>query len=347
MKKILIGFIVCLVSITPVVGQTMDVDVIEEQFGIFAEAVAETLPMTAGIGLSWSDPYIGKFPHFGVGLSLGFAGIPQESFSAVFAAIPGAPDPLAGLNLPAAIGIPFPAYSLDGRIGGFGLPFDIGVKVGFIPEKLGDESLLPEGMGLDYFMIGGDVRYALLEEKALIPEIAIGAGYTHLRGSIGVPMGSDVDVQNLVIGSDTYALKFTQPNLAFDWQTDVIEAKVQIAKKILFIRPYLGAKVSYAISKAGGGFKSALKISDDGGTTYHEITQAEIDAIIAYYEALGQPAPDLSSAGFVIYEDASGWSYLAFGGASFNLFFLHLDTQVMYNFLSKTIGGVVNFRIQI
>ncbi|MCK4542137.1 MAG: hypothetical protein KAU17_07890 [Spirochaetales bacterium] len=345
MKKILIGFIVCLVSITPVVGQTMDVDVIEEQFGIFAEAVAGTLPMTAGIGLSWSDPYIGKFPHFGVGLSLGFAGIPQESFSAVFAAIPGAPDPLADLNLPAVIGIPFPAYSLDGRIGGFGLPFDIGIKIGFIPEKLGDESLLPEGMGLDYFMIGGDLRYALLEEKTLIPEIAIGAGYTHLRGSIGVPMGADVVVQNLDVGTETYYLELTQPNLAFDWQTDVIEAKVQIAKKILFIRPYLGAKASYAISKAGGGFKSALQISDGGA--YHDITQEEIDAITAYYEALGQPAPDLSSTGFVIFEDASGWSYQAFGGVSFNLFFLHLDTQVMYNFLSKTIGGVVNFRIQI
>ncbi len=345
MKKFLIGLIVCLVFIAPVTSQNFSVDDINEYFGGFAGAVAQTLPMTAGVGLSWSDPYIGKFPHFGVGLSLGVVALPQDSFDAVFDSL-GMANPLNELNLPAAIGIPFPAYSLDGRIGGFILPFDIGVKVGFIPDAVNAQGFLPEGMGLDYLMIGGDLRYALLEEKALIPEIAIGAGFTHLRGSIETPMGGSVQVQSIATAVGTYDLQITDPSLSFDWQTDVIEAKVQIAKKILFIRPYLGAKASYAISKAGGGFMSTLQIND--GTGWRAITDEDIEAIKTYYEeVLGQPAPDLSSTGFVIFEDASGWSYQAFGGVSFNLFFLHLDTQVMYNFLSKTIGGVVNFRIQI
>ena len=49
-------------------------------FQTFATAAASSLPLETSVGLNWSDAYIGQFPHFGIGLTVGAATIP---FSAV------------------------------------------------------------------------------------------------------------------------------------------------------------------------------------------------------------------------------------------------------------------------
>ena len=75
------------------------------------------------------------------------------------------------------------------------LPFNVGFKAGFIPENA--KVLLP--FPVDYLMLGGDVRYAVLKGKGLLPALSVGAGYTYLRGGVTMPEaiagGETVDLE--------------------------------------------------------------------------------------------------------------------------------------------------------
>ena len=75
MKRVLI---VLALIVTFAIGvSALDYDIFADAFQNFADDVASTLPATAGVaGLSWSPAYIGQFPHFGVGMSLGASTIP-------------------------------------------------------------------------------------------------------------------------------------------------------------------------------------------------------------------------------------------------------------------------------
>ncbi|HUX22859.1 MAG TPA: hypothetical protein VMW69_16605, partial [Spirochaetia bacterium] len=44
---------------------------VQTSFQSFADDVASSLPYASTIGLNWSWSYIGKLPHFGVGLAGG------------------------------------------------------------------------------------------------------------------------------------------------------------------------------------------------------------------------------------------------------------------------------------
>ena len=54
-------------------------DELVSEFESFTEGVATTLPFNSVIGLNWSDAYIGNFPHFGAGVTLGVAFMPYGS----------------------------------------------------------------------------------------------------------------------------------------------------------------------------------------------------------------------------------------------------------------------------
>ena len=178
MKRVLIilGLILCLT--VGLSAQTLDYASFAAAFQGFADDVASTLPATAAVaGLGWSPAYIGQFPHFGVGMSLGASTIP-------FAKIEPLVDDL-GITLPSEFdyfekwGVPIPALALDARVGGFLFPFDVGFKIGFVPDKL------KENLGrvnLDYLLVGGDVRVPLVKEKGFIPAISVRAA-THSCGA--------------------------------------------------------------------------------------------------------------------------------------------------------------------
>ena len=102
-------------------------------FTDFAGDVATSLPFASQIGLDWSSAYIGQFPHFGVGLAAGAVMIPTNGIQEV------AND--LQINLPSELtqphlGLPIPAAVVEARIGGFILPFDLGLKFGTIPKSV-------------------------------------------------------------------------------------------------------------------------------------------------------------------------------------------------------------------
>jgi hypothetical protein len=340
MKKLLltVGLIVALC--TGVWAQT-PYDDFAAGFQAFADGVATTLPATAAVsGLNWSPAYIGKFPHFGVGLSVGAFTIPYDALSPVL-------DKLS-ISLPSEYqfiekyGLPFPAVALDARLGF--KPFDVGFKIGLIPDAAREHM---GAINADYFLIGGDLRLPILREKGFVPSVSVSAGYTYWRASFGVPdvLSSGDYVVDLASLGEGY-IKATAPELAFTVQTHSFVAKLQASKNLFILTPHLGLGAAYGISNAGGGLSSDILYSPDN-ITYSPITQSQIDQISAAFDTAGQTAPDLTTQGILVGSAANGFSAWVYGGTAINIFFIKVDVSAMYNFLSGSYGGAVNVRLQL
>jgi hypothetical protein len=320
---------------------TGTIDEFQTYFEDFAGEVANVLPATASIG-TWSPAYIGQFPHFGVGITAGGAFLPYDTMASTLTHLGGSlPSEVAFMK---KWGLPFPAVALDGRLGGFGFPFDLGVRVGFIPESARD---MFGKVGVDYLLAGGDIRIPILKDKGLVPALSVSAGYTYLRGAVSVPdaLGTGdtiVDLSPLLGGP--FDLIATAPDVTFSWRTHTINAKVQLSKNLLIFTPHVGLGAAYGISQAGGGVTSSIQVNEGGGPA--TITQAQIDAIKAAFAAAGYAEPDVSADNFLVKADAKGYSFWVYGGTAINVLFLRLDLSAMYNLVGGGYGLSANLRVQ-
>jgi hypothetical protein len=341
MKKLLL-VVALLAALTGTAwAQTIDLDVYQDSFQAFANGVADSLPISSTIGLNWSHAYIGQFPHFGVGVSVGGMFIPYETIEPVVTELG------VGADIPDELrtyGIPFPTIAAGARLGGFGLPFDIGFKFGYIPEAAKD--LFSDNVTADYLVIGGDVRLPVVKGKGIVPTVSIGAGYTFLRGQIGVTEvapSETIDITDLMnaagyTGGTFYELTVTNPDLAFKWDTHTIEAKAQASWNLFVLTPSIGIGAAYGISNAGGGLFSTLSYNDDDPAA---ITLADVQSVFAN---AGYTVP--TATGLEVTSAANGWSFWVFGGTAINIFFIKIDLSAMYNFVNRDYGLSANVRLQ-
>jgi hypothetical protein len=337
MRRILGILVVLVFCAAGAFAQSFNFTTFQGDFQTFATDIANALPFNASIGNNWSDAYIGQLigvpPHFGVGVTAGATTIPYAAVEKLLGSL--------GVTLPSSLdfvktyGVPIPAYTIDARIGGFLLPFDVGVKVGYLPP----EALASMPFQADYILAGGDIRYAILQD-GLLPGLSVGVGYTYMKGRVALPgvLSGPVTLTSFQFpDSSTHTVGFTNPSLNFAWDTSVIDLKVQLSKSLLIITPYLGAGASYGISNAGGGLASSMTI--DGLPA----TQADIDAI---NQATGQ-SMTLQNQSIIVKSSANGWAFRAWGGFSLNILVLKIDVNALYNFTSGSLGATVGARIQI
>jgi len=336
MKKILL-LVALLAALTGAAWAQVDYGDFQADFKGFADGVANSLPVSATVGLNWSHAYIGQFPHFGVGVSLGGMFIPYETIEPIIT------DLGVGSSIPQQLktwGIPFPTIAAGARLGGFGLPFDLGFKLGMIPEAAKD--WLSDNVTADYFLIGGDVRLPVVKGKGLIPTVSIGGGYTFLRGRIGltdIAASETIDITSLMppsYGGTFHELTLTEPDLVFQWDTHTIEAKAQASWNLAILTPSLGIGAAYGISNAGGGLTSSLVYNTDSTATFADVQDV--------FEGYGYPVP--TATGIEVVSDANGWSFWVFGGTAINIFFIKVDLSAMYNFLNGDYGLSANLRVQ-
>lgn len=320
----------------------VDLAAYQAAFQDFADAAVGSLASTATSGLAWSPAHIGQFPHFGLGLTVGAAMMPYEAVKPVL--------DMLSVTLPAELdfmqtwGVPLPAAAIDARIGGFAIPFDIGLKIGVIPDAV---KAMMGGVQADYFIAGGDFRIAILQDKGWVPGLSVGAGYSYLRGGVqiaDVTAGTTVDIYDIMVANgmpaaDTYELVFSDPDLDFTWKSHVIEAKVQLSKNLSIFTPHLGASAAYALSSSvGGGLLSEVEYLQNGSTGVWA------DLVDAFENADETPPTDQ---GFAVAADApAGWALRVFGGTSVNLWVLRVDLDAYYNILSGAWGGNVNLRVE-
>jgi hypothetical protein len=189
--------------------------------GSFEEEIQRYLPFTALTPLIWSDAYIGQVisrkPHFGAGLSYGMS---TNGFSSVRKLFDGLD--VGGLNTD---GVFMPPVYAHVRIGGFFLPFDIGVIASIpLPIKPADN------MRAEQQTIGGDLRFVLVREGTKLPGVSLGVVYVQTKG------GLFVDEQDVTV---------------VRWEGGAIEIKAQISKTVQYFTPYFGAGGSYTWTQAG------------------------------------------------------------------------------------------------
>ena len=312
---------VTLVAVAPLSAQTT----FKGAFQGFADDISNSLPLTSTIGNNTADAYIGQFlrvpPNIGFGFTVGWATIPYDTLKDLFGDL-SIPVPSAVSNF-SGIGVPNPAYTIDARMGGFILPFDFGVKFG----TLGDGGLNAGNLKTEFLLVGGDVRYAVMQQGLVKPNISVGVGFNHMRGQILVrdAVSTSYEVQT---GPSTSETINAGADAFVEWTTNVIDFKAQVSKSFIILTPYAGLGASYGISNAGGGLRF----------------KADIDADP---QVLRDAGIDVDGRTIGVTSDANGWSFRAFGGTSINILLLRLDLGLGYDLLGENFVGTVGTRIQL
>lgn len=179
----------------------------------FAESLGNTLPNAALQQNVYADAWIGNFfpsapPHFGVGAEFGVTKIDLSSLQKV-TDIFG----ISGLNRTFIL----PTFTANARIGGLILPFDVGLSFMYIDlSKL----RLIDGIGVKYFNVGGDLRWAILKGEGSFPKLSVGAGFYYTKGDFSFEK-SDLDT-------------------SLDYTTKTAFFSAQISKKFVIFTPYAG-----------------------------------------------------------------------------------------------------------
>jgi hypothetical protein len=160
--------------------------------GAFSKNNAGRLNISADMGLNWSDNYIGELihfpPHYGFGLSFIMNGVKNDNFNRLLSETLGTPAIKAWFAQKQF----FPNYLFECRVGGFrDLPFDVGLKVGYVPTV----SFLFSEYGYNNLQFGGDIRFNFLSSyTGLKMSMSVGAGYVKgyfLTSDYGITWSSD------------------------------------------------------------------------------------------------------------------------------------------------------------
>jgi hypothetical protein len=314
--------VLILLAIGPAFSQT-DFQDLADGVDAFSAQLADSLPLNSAQGLNWSSAYIGQLlgipPHFGVGISAGVTMIKAEKLSALTDAF--------GVSMPIEGMFPNPGYTVEGRIGGFVLPFDVGLKVGYIPP------VGPDEFQLEYFLMGGDFRYALLEGDVALPELSLGVGVNYLSGGILAKIG-DITFNWKDVNS---SLNLKSPSLDFSWETLSFELKAQISKSVLIVTPGLGIGINYAKTKAG--YTATTELTANGKT---------LDDFAREFGVKFD-----GDNGFSSIKEISGFGMRLFGGISFNLAVIRIDITAQaatgnnFNFGALSYGAGLAVRFQL
>jgi hypothetical protein len=336
---------VLVVAVLP--AQTVpDFSALQAALNVFTDAVARDLASTAVTGLAWSPAHIGQFPHFGIGLSVGTTMMPYAAIEPFLTEL-GETLP-TGVAFMESAGITLPSAVIDARIGGFGLPFDIGLKIGLIPESAGAAA---DDIQVEHFTVGGDLRFAILKDEGWRPGLSIGAGYSYLRGSLNIAdvRGDDevIDITALMTNPlwggkplGVYELVYDDPDIGLSWQSHVVEAKVQLSKKLFIFTPHLGFGAAYAIrSSIGGSIVSPVTYLEDG-------VPGNIDDVNTALANKGETEYPVDIT-LVAGGSAPGWTLQLFGGTSIDVWVIRIDLDAKWNVLTGSYGGNVNFRVEL
>lgn len=229
----------------------------------FAGNILVAAPQAATQQNVWADAYIGKLfpslpPHFGVGISLGGTKMDMTGLKDAATAfegmindfVPDSGDSSITDQLKGTVdfgSIPdifvMPTVSIDARIGGIFLPFDIGISAmmtnpSLFSVDLSDPNSLTsmsapmnfKAFGFngsaDYLTLGIDIRYCVLDGGVILPKVSVGAGYNITKGSFGISSDkSGVDA-----------------NMNLSFNTQVIYVQAEVSKSIMIATVFGGAR---------------------------------------------------------------------------------------------------------
>ena len=299
-------------------------------FSSLSDSMGTALAMNSTIGSTWSDAFIGSFPNFGVGISVGAAFTGPDStkkaFDALGQSVPNGLDQL---------GLPVPAIAGTLKIGFPYLPLDLGLKLGFIPQSLGDQLNL-SGVNAQYTIIGLEGRWGLVKERFFVPKISVGLGVAYQKGQISTPISGTGDVTyTSKDGLKNYDVLFNNSSAVFSWENTSVDLTLQVSKRILYIlTPYVGTGLTVGRSNITGGV-NGINVTGAGDASSLQ-NQLRADG----YNF------DVSNGGFSLSSSNTNAVFRFYGGFSLNIL-LALDLQLMYVPQTQNLGVSLNARIQL
>ena len=341
-KTVLVCVVILFCATSPAFSQsTFKIDDLQENADKFIDSLAKSLPFNSTIGLNWSDAYIGKMPpHFGIGISTGFTTMDFDSLSGLISQFDKNMNFSNASNFK-KYGLPIPSYTAEARIGGIIIPFDFGIKFGYIStgafESLLENSSSELPFGLKNMLIGADVRFSPLDKKVFPIKLSVGLGFNYINGEITATLPNTLSY-SFTNSGDTYTISQTAGELGIKWSTSVLELKTQVSFPFKFITPYAGVGISYAFSQAGYSVNSKLSVKRNGT----DVSIKDVEEILKNLGLTG-----VSETGFETIKKNPSFNSRAFGGFSLNLAFFRLDLTGMYNFSGGDFGITLGSRFQL
>jgi hypothetical protein len=249
----------------------VDLDVFKDGLHAFLDDINLSLPDSTLSGVTWSDAYIGQIigvpPHFGVGLATGISRFRVAGLAKTL--------DLVGSELPMNELI-FPTIALEGRLGGFILPFDIGLRFGFLPE------VQIKDVGLKYLHYGADIRYALLKQNLVLPNISLALGYYGTSGAL-----SYVFTLEELTDASFPGITDKPEKLAIDFQTNVIDGRLQVSKSFLVVTPYAGFGLSYDITNSSYKLINETDTASEKGWQYRAFGGLSFNIVVVKIDLSG------------------------------------------------------------
>lgn len=327
MKRSLVvaAFILAVTAGGAQTASTSVLDTFKTVFSDFATPMAGGITIDSTAGNNWSDAWIGSFPHFGVGITSGFAFIAADKAEALFESLgEDFPSQLKG------IGIPLPTLVGTLKVGIPFLPMDIGIKGGYLPVT-SLKQYIGETSSVNYTNIGVQLRYALVKQTTLLPNVSVGVAYDYQQAKLSMDTG---------MGSETYSyggysIYTTSPVVYAGWDSSTVDITAQVSKKLIFIVPYLGAGLTLGSTTVKGGIDSTISTNYPGG----------LDALNSALSANGVATVSGTGIAYSVAEKTP--LVRLYGGFSLRAaFFDIIDIQGLYVPQTGSLGATVTARLQ-
>lgn len=283
----------------------------EDGLNDFCDDLADVIPNSQTQQNVYAEAWIGKiFPgfHFGAGVNAGVSALDVSTLKD--AALALGVDDVKDINDT----LVFPTITVDARLGGIILPFDIGVTAMSIDtSKMDSVDKAIDPVAIDFFTLGADIRYAIFQGGFMRPKWSVGAGFYYTKG------GVDVD-------DDT-------AKASLDFKSTTFMVNTQASIKLLCLVPFIGGRALF--SKTSVDWKvnaDWAKIIAKEGDTYYDGVADALNWGILPSSFSG------SSSGFSVYPQV-------FGGIGLDLLFLNLTVSGSYDIASKIPSAAVSVRV--
>lgn len=285
----------------------------KEGLNDFSKLLTDVIPNAQAQQNVWANAWIGYLipnARFGFGLNVGVAKLDMKAFKKTASAL--------GIDLSDIRDtLVWPTVAADIRLGGIGIPFDIGfhtLKFNSSTIKKIGEKIDP--ITFDFFTIGGDIRIALIKGDGMFkPKLSVGGGVYYSKGFVDAEKDG------------------SQARL--DFTTTSIQLNAQASIKAFCFVPFVGTRVLFSKSnvdwKAKANWKNVLKA---------ENVNADWD--MAVNNILPTTFSGGTSTGFF-----DSIHPLAYIGVGIDLFFIDITASASYDFVTTIYSGAVSVRFAI
>lgn len=285
--------------------------VAENGLNDFCDDLADVIPNSQTQQNVYAEAWIGKiFPgfHFGAGVNAGVSALDVSTLKD--AALALGVDDVKDINDT----LVFPTITVDARLGGIILPFDIGVTAMSIDtSKMDSVDKAIDPVAIDFFTLGADIRYAIFQGGFMRPKWSVGAGFYYTKG------GVDVD-------DDT-------AKASLDFKSTTFMVNTQASIKLLCLVPFIGGRALFSKTSVDWKVNAewASIIAKESDTYYEGVADALKWGILP-------SSFSGSSSGFSVYPQV-------FGGIGLDLLFLNLTVSGSYDIASKIPSAAVSVRV--